>query len=49
MPPGDEPDDLPDDSVEEVRAVRRAHAEARGFDPLPPDGPKLWRGCGHST
>jgi hypothetical protein len=32
MLPQDELDDLPDDVVEEVRAVRLAHAEALGFD-----------------
>jgi hypothetical protein len=32
MLPQDELDDLPDDVVEEVRTVRRAHAEAFGFD-----------------
>lgn len=32
MLPKDDPADLPDDVVEEVRAARRAHAEAHGFD-----------------
>lgn len=32
MLPQDESDDLPDDVVEEVRTVRRAHAEALDFD-----------------
>lgn len=32
MLPEDDSDDLPDDVVEEVRAVRRAHAEACDFD-----------------
>jgi hypothetical protein len=32
MPPRDDSDNLPEDNVEEVRAVRRAHAEACGFD-----------------
>ena len=30
--PDDDLDALPDEIVEEVRAVRRAHAEAHGFD-----------------
>jgi len=32
MLPNDDSTDLPDDVVEEVRAVRRAHAEAYDFD-----------------